>query len=143
MSVKLEEKCHFDTFVAHSWLPGGKTFWYRRATAKDKFEFVLVDIDGQPVRPAFHHRDLARQLEKHAGSSLGSDNLPFTWIEIEDGLVHFRFQKQIWEYNIEEDILRTWKGQFSQANPALAYRGAPSCHQPGRRRVVVSFTNNT
>ncbi|KAK7214359.1 hypothetical protein V2G26_002362 [Clonostachys chloroleuca] len=80
MFAKLEEKCHFETFV----------------------EFVLVDIDGQPVRPAFHHRDLARQLEKHAGSSLGSDKLPFTWIEIEDGLVHFRFQKQIWEYNIEE-----------------------------------------
>uniref|UniRef100_A0A8H7K453 Probable dipeptidyl-aminopeptidase B n=1 Tax=Bionectria ochroleuca TaxID=29856 RepID=A0A8H7K453_BIOOC len=143
MSAKLEEKCYLETFVAPSWLPGGKIFWYRRATAKDKFEFALVDIDRQSVRPAFHHNDLAKQLEKHAGSTIDSDNLPFTWIEMEDGLVRFRLQKQMWEYNTEEDLLRTWKGQFSQGNPALAYWGAPTSHQPGRRRVAVSFTNNT
>ncbi|CAH0057248.1 unnamed protein product [Clonostachys solani] len=143
MSAKLEEQCYSETFVSPQWLPGGKSFWYRRMVHREhKVEFILVDIAKQSIQAAFDHEYLAEQLQKHSKAPIDQRYLPFTWIEIEDNLVRFRFQGHIWQYESQKSLL-TWDGQFTQGNPAVAYRHGLYDQPATHVGASVTFINNT
>ncbi|CAG9992686.1 unnamed protein product [Clonostachys byssicola] len=141
----LEEKCFHETFVAPQWLPGGNSFWYRRQVdigRFSKFKFILVDILAKSVRPAFDHHRLARALGRITGNKIDGGNLPFTWIELQDSVVRFRFQEHIWQYDPEKG-LSGWPGKFTQGNALLMRRQEPSGSTLSSPHATVGFVNIT
>ncbi|CAG9956661.1 unnamed protein product [Clonostachys rosea f. rosea IK726] len=137
------ERCFDETFVAPQWLPGGKAFWYRRKTGENTVKFILVDIPRKTTRPAFDHAQLANALEKCAtGTKIDSKALPFSWIELEDSSVRFRFDGQIWQYQPGKNLVR-WPGEFTQGNKTLMRRQEPSTSNHASEIASVTFINST
>ncbi|CAH0026980.1 unnamed protein product [Clonostachys rhizophaga] len=143
MSNALEQTSYTEAFVSPQWHPGGKSFWYRRRI-NDGFEFILVDIIRRTIHPAFDHEQLAKELGKHASVKIDQRYLPFSWIEIEDGFVRFRFKTRIWQYDPSNHQLSAWDGVFTHGNPVLtSIHGSLRDQSYPPDRIDVRFTNNT
>ncbi|VUC29559.1 unnamed protein product [Clonostachys rosea] len=137
------ERCFEETFVAPQWLPGGQEFWYRRKTGEKTFKFILVDIPRKTTRPAFDHAQLASALEKCVGDlQIDPNALPFSWIELEDSSVRFRFEGQIWQYQSGKGLVK-WPGGFTQGNKTLMRRQEPSASKYASEIASVNFVNST
>ncbi|CAH0052624.1 unnamed protein product, partial [Clonostachys solani] len=142
MADTLKEKCFAETFVAPQWLPGGNLFWYCRQVDTGKFKFILVDILAKFARPAFDHHQLACALEGIAETKINPEKLPFSWVELQDSLVRFRFKKQIWQYEPGQG-LKEWPGEFTQGNTILMRSQEPSGSTWSAPHATASFVNTT
>ncbi|CAG9942427.1 unnamed protein product [Clonostachys rosea f. rosea IK726] len=144
MGPTAAERCFAETFVAPHWLPGGQAFWYRRQMSDGKYKFIYVDVQGKSTRPAFDHEALAVALAEHVQeqTKIDPEALPFSWIELEDSHVRFRFEEQIWRFEPVKGLSRC-SGTFNQGNPTLMRRREPSAHTATSRPVTVTFINNT
>lgn len=142
MANTLEEKCFAETFVAPQWLPGGNSFWYRRQVDTGSFRFILVDILAKSARPAFDHHQLACALEGIAKTGINSERLPFSWIELQDSLVRFRFKDQIWQYEPGKGLAK-WPGKFTQGNTLLMRRQEPCGPTWSAPHATAGFVNTT
>jgi dipeptidyl-peptidase 4 len=63
--------------VRHHWIEGQDRFWYRRANAQGKAEFVVVDAATGATAPAFDHARVAAGLGKVLGNPVDAGALPF------------------------------------------------------------------
>lgn len=144
MGPTVAERCFAETFVAPHWLPGGQAFWYRRQTSDDKYRFIYVDIQGKNIRPAFDHEALAVALAEQVQKQIKIDPeaLPFSWIELEDSHVRFRFGEQIWHSEPGKGLSKC-SGTFTQGKPTLMRRQEPSTNTAASQAVRVTFINNT
>ncbi|MDT9600118.1 S9 family peptidase [Sphingosinicella rhizophila] len=80
------EKQVLNGTVTPHWLPGGDLFWYRRQTAPDRAEFVIVDpAAGGSRTPAFDHEAIAAGLAKGLAKPVAADQLPFKVFRYGDG----------------------------------------------------------
>ncbi|KAK7221200.1 hypothetical protein V2G26_009203 [Clonostachys chloroleuca] len=142
MANTLMENGFAETFVAPQWLPGGNSFWYRRQVDTGRFRFILVDILAKSARLAFDHHQLACALEGIAETEIYPETLPFTWIELQDSLVRFRFKDQIWQYEPGKGLAK-WPGKFTQGNTLLMRRQQPSISTWSAQHATASFVNTT
>jgi dipeptidyl-peptidase-4 len=68
------------------WLEGGTRFWYRRQTASQRYEFMLVDALAGTRAPAFDHARMAQALGAALGRPVAADGLPITGLAwLDDG----------------------------------------------------------
>ncbi|CAH0051212.1 unnamed protein product [Clonostachys solani] len=144
MGPTVAERCFAEKFVAPHWLPGGQAFWYRRQISDDKYRFIYVEIQSKNIRPAFDHEALAVALAEHVQKQIKIDPeaLPFSWIELEDSHVRFRFGEQIWHFGSGKGLSKC-SGTFTQGNLTLMRRQEPSADTAASRPVTVTFINNT
>ncbi|CAG9981148.1 unnamed protein product, partial [Clonostachys byssicola] len=95
---------------------------------------------GYSARPAFDHAQLANALEEYAGGTkIYSEALSFSWIELEDSAVRFRFEGQIWQYQPgKKPHKMAWRG-----NKTLMRRQEPSMSNHASEIASINFINCT
>lgn len=143
----MEEEYIKRATVSPHWLPGGKSFWYRRYLSAGKSDFILVDCVEKTRGPAFDHQALADVLKSRSEPAdpeldTGRNSLPFTWIEFasESSSIRFIWNKKKWEFD-SENVLREWDGNFVQARNQLLAKERPS--RSGSQATTVTFANHT
>lgn len=83
----------FKTSVTVSWLPGGKTGWYRNLLNDSVEEYIYIDAQKGKKQPLFHRQRLAEGL-KQLGITIDSLRPSFTNLEIPAGKPSMRFTLQ-------------------------------------------------
>lgn len=142
-ALDFEKNCIRRAIVAPRWLPGSNSiFWYRRESASDKFQFILVDCERGHCRPAFDHTELASQLGSRTEENIEPDNLPFLWINVDTDAswMRFAYQDKLWQYS-QEGKLEEWHGDFHKGHVDT---GCEETASPwSRESASVRFINNT
>ena len=123
--------------VDPQWEPDGHRLWYRVATAKDAWEFVVVDAEQGTRELAFDHAAVAEQLSKETGKELQADRLSLEdlrFVADADSL-EFRVDSQIWRLNRDDGQLSK-REKFAPVKKAAkeSKESRPARPQPRRGR---------
>lgn len=91
----------FKSSVTPSWLPGGKSCWYRNLLKDSVQEYIYVDVVKAKKRPLFHRQRLAEGL-KQIGITIDSLRPSITAVDMVTGkpLLQFSIQGQRIECNL-------------------------------------------
>ena len=136
--TSIEEKLILQATVKPHWQPGDAIFWYLRHGESNKLEFTFVDVEKGMRKPAFNHKSLASELERQTGFTVKPDQLPFTWIEIQDdaSYVQFAFHGKNWQYGPDEILQET---EVKVHQPLQAEKASSHSSKP----VSVKFANRS
>lgn len=139
-----EKACVERNIVTPRWLPGSDSiFWYRRVVCPDTaFSFIYVNCETGICQLAFDHNELAASLSEQTSAEVNPSNLPFTWINLDGGCAHVRFQFQdiTWQFS-QDGKLEEWHGGFDDG------RGDKGCEHAASpwsfEAVDLTFNNQT
>jgi dipeptidyl-peptidase 4 len=85
------------------WIAGGASFWYTLGTRRGR-QFILARPADGIREPAFDHQKLAAALSQASGQDVDPDMLPFTSVELADGVAEFSAFGERWRYRTGEYV---------------------------------------